>query len=262
MGSIDHDPDLSIVGSAQIQVRNASSELNDTIFSQAAFLGIADFYPVRADAGRIFPLVPGFAAVGAVIFTDRFDQGKVLINLTLVDVRYGYNWCDGTVLRIVDLRNTDTKAVVTLSLQNEKRLLKNTTGNTKLTLGSGADIKGAFFRKLLLQPFRSLPCFIFVGCGVLIEKGPNRGIVVVAHDFCDLIKGLTLFSQRLRPVGQNHTPLMLRHPNLHPQIRCGHFQLISNLLFGLALTLKLLDTAQEIAAMLEGVVTGTPRIAP
>ena len=174
MGPVNHDPDLSIVGSAQIQVRNASSELNDTIFSQAAFLGISNFYPVRADAGRIFSLIPSFAAIGTVIFSDRLDQGKVLINLTLIDVWHGYNWGDSSIFRIVDLRNTNAKAVVTLSLQNEKRLLKDTTGNTKLTLSSAANIKGTFFRKLLLQPFRSLPRFIFVGCSVLIEKGSNR----------------------------------------------------------------------------------------
>ena len=55
---------------------------------------------------------------------------------------------------------------------------------------------------------------------------------------------------------------MLGDPNLHTQVGGGQPNFLSNLFFAFTEALKFFDTTEKIAAMLVGVVTGTPGIAP
>ena len=150
VSTIDKDANLSIVRIPKVKVGNATTDLNDTVFQCAAFIAIEDLHTAGVNTRRILTLVPGLAAIGRMIVTNGLHQIKVLINLSLVDLRNGNDGCDGALLRVVDLRNANTISVVTLSFQNEKSLLKDTGRNAKLSLNTGANINGSFFRKFFL----------------------------------------------------------------------------------------------------------------
>ena len=113
---------------------------------------------------------------------NRLHQIKVLINLSLVNLRNGNNGGDRAFLRVVYLGNADAIAVITLGFQNEKSLLKNTGRNAKLPLNAGAYINGSFYRKLFLQNLCRGLRLILIGCRILIKQCANRRVIRITED--------------------------------------------------------------------------------
>ena len=182
MSTIHKDTNLSIVRVSQIKVSNAATDLNDTVFQCATLIAIKDLHTAGINARRILTLVPRLATISRMVVANRLHQIKVLINLSLVNLRNGNNGGDRAFLRVVYLGNADAIAVITLGFQNEKSLLKNTGRNAKLPLNAGAYINGSFFRKLFLQNLCRGLRLILIGCRILIQQCANRRIIRITED--------------------------------------------------------------------------------
>ena len=197
-----------------------------------------------------------------MILTDGLHQIKVLINLSLVDFRDRNNRSNGSFLRVINLRHTDAISVIALGLQNEERFLKNAGRNAERTLNACSYIQSSFLGEFFFQNLSRDTSLVFILSSALIQKSPNGGVVLETHDGRDLIQRFTIIPQRPGPIGLKRPALMLGDPNLHTQIRSREPNLLSNLFFAFAKTLKLLNPAEKIAAVLVGVITRTPRISP
>ena len=218
MGAIHKDTNLSIVRVPKIKVGNATTDLNDTVFQCTALVAIKDLHTAGINTRRILTLIPRLATIGRMVVTDRLHQIKVLIDLSLVDLRNRNDGSDSAFLWVIDLRNADAIAVVALGFQNEKSLLKNTGRNAKLPLNAGAYINGSFFRKLFLQDLCGGLRLILICCRVLIQQCANRRVIRIAEDRGNLIQRLTVFTQRTGAVCLKSTAFMLCNTNLHSQV--------------------------------------------
>ncbi len=262
MSTIHKDTNLSIVRVSKVKIGNATTDLNDTVFQCATLIAIKDLHTAGINARWILTLVPRLATISRMVVTNGLYQIKVLINLSLVNLRNGNNWGDRAFLRVVYLGNADAIAVIALGFQNEKSLLKNTGRNAKLPLNAGAYINGSLFPQALSS--ESLPWLAPYSYWLPYSHSAVREQKSHSHN-----RG----SRRSHPASyrlpaknghglpeEHGVHALLREPASASQ--SSKDEVHQQSVFSFAEPLKLFNASKKVAAMLVRVITGTPWIAP
>ena len=194
-----------------------------------------------------------------MIIANRLNITHIIIEIFIPSSRFTKNLCGSLLTLICNLRNADAINVITLKFQNIKSFFQFVFAYAKFFLNTSANVDHAFLVKFRFQDIGGVKGLILLFSSIRIKKR-SYGRFIKTHLTSNLACVESIFSKRFRSIDLKLSSKMLCICASCSKLIDRHLKIFSNVFLAKTALLEFFYSAKEIATMLIGAVTRTPRI--
>ena len=255
--TIDHDANLSILGTTQREIIDSAAKLNDTIHVSTTLFRISYSYSRGVNTLRRLDAEEGATTIFGVAL-NGLDLTRVDHNIFVLGSRRSQNLDKGFVV-CTKLVNLDVVKDVSLFLKHGDRSSKLLLADSKVEFVAETDIDHALLIELIFEEVRSGVENILLGLISRIQQVPHRRLWN-AHTLTDGDIGHALLTKPESLGSIRLTLSSLLDSLARSKLSSSDTKVPSDLGLRHTTLLEIVDDCQEVLVALIGILTRAPRI--